>query len=54
MEWYKSLNVNMKINAKECFILLTGMDWHHAGKLFSMRERINIMYDKLRIEGFAV
>lgn len=54
MKWYRSLDINTRINAKTYFKMLCGMRWEEAGKLFSMRERIGIMYDKLLKEGFAV
>lgn len=54
MKWYKNLSINIKINAKECFELLCGISWAQAGKLFSFRKRVEIMHQKLLIEGFDV
>jgi hypothetical protein len=54
MKWYKSLNIHAKINAKNCFQLLTGTKFGDLSFLFSFEERINIMYNKLKIEGFEI
>lgn len=54
MNWYKSLNIHSKINAKVCFELLTGTKFEDLAFLFTFEERINIMYNKLKIEGFDV
>ena len=54
MKWYKSLSIDQKINAKECFELLCGMKFEQLSFLFSFAERIEIMHDKLVAEGFDV
>lgn len=54
MKWYLSLSINQKINAKECFALLTGIKFEDLSFMFSFSERIDIMYDKLKMEGFNV
>ena len=54
MIWYKKLTINQKINLKDCCEELTGITWDDMGKLFNFRERINILYDKLRLEGFDI
>lgn len=54
MDWYLSLSINQKINAKECFVLLTGVKFDDLSFIFSFGERINIMYNKLKMEGFDV
>jgi len=54
MEWYKKLDIHTKINAKVCFELLTGSKFEDLSFLLSFRERIDIMYNKLKKEGFAV
>lgn len=51
VEWFKSLNVNTRINMKEIFILLTGMNFSDLNFLFSYKEKIDIMYNKLILEG---
>ena len=51
VEWYRSLDVNMRINAKDFFILLTGIDFSKLNFLFTYKEKIEIMHQKLIIEG---
>jgi len=51
VEWYRSLDVNMRINAKDVFILLTGTDFSKLNFLFTYKEKIEIMHQKLIIEG---
>lgn len=48
--WYKSLTINQKILVKEITILLTGMEWKDFIIIFSPRERLNIVYNKLKKE----
>lgn len=52
MEWYKSLDIHTRINCKDCFELLCGVEFSQIGRLLDFRERITIMYDKLQMEGF--
>lgn len=54
MEWYKKLDIDTRINAKECFEILCGVSFEKLSALFSFSERIEIMYDKLKLEGFRV
>lgn len=54
IEWYKTLSVNQKINLKECFILLCGMEWHEISFLFSIGEKITMAHQKMKLEGFDV
>jgi len=52
MEWYKNLDINQKINLKDCTLLLCGVEWEALSLLFNFRERVEIVYNKLKIEGF--
>lgn len=54
IEWYKKLDTNQKINLKDCFKLLCGVDFDKIGKILSFRERICLMHNKLKMEGFQV
>jgi len=54
MGWYKRLTIEQKINLKDCCKMITGMTWHEMSVLFSYTERINILYNKLKMEGFKV
>lgn len=51
MDWYKSLDIHTRINMKECFDLLLGVSFTELGMLFSLRERLNIFYNKAKMEG---
>lgn len=54
IEWYKKLSIEQKFGLKECAVLLTGMKWEDYTNLFSPRQRIEILYNKLKLEGVNV
>ena len=54
MNWYKSLNIDQKIMLKELCYDITGIDFRELGLMFSFRERIEILYNKLVKEGFEI
>ena len=54
MEWYKTLDINQRINLKDCSEMLCGMPYNQLRVLFSMSEIIEILHNKLKIEGFDV
>ena len=54
MKWYKTLNVHQRINAKDCFILLCGVDFQAINCILSLRDRINLLEEKLKLEGFYI
>lgn len=54
MNWYKTLDINTRINAKDSFELLTGVKFEELAFILSFRERIEIMENKLRMEGFDI
>ncbi|MFA5298993.1 MAG: hypothetical protein WC389_12370 [Lutibacter sp.] len=54
MNWYKSLDIHTRINVKACFELLTGTKFGDLAFMFTFQERINIMYNKLKKEGFEI
>ena len=54
MDWYKTLDIHGRINAKVCFELLIGSKFESVSCMFSMKERIDMMYNKLVLEGFAI
>lgn len=51
MEWYSKLSIHQKINAKECFKLLTGVSFSDLSCIFNIKERMDIMEMKLIQEG---
>jgi hypothetical protein len=54
ISWYKSLSLNQKMALKEVSALICGMKWEDFNILFSPRERIEILHNKLMLEGFDV
>jgi hypothetical protein len=54
MNWYKTLDIHGRINAKECFELLTGVKFEELSSMFTFQERMNIMENKLKMEGFVI
>jgi len=51
MDWYKTLNIHQKINAKTCFELACGVKWEQMSFMFNFRERVEILHQKLKLEG---
>jgi hypothetical protein len=51
MNWYKQLSINQKIFIKENCKKITGLSFSDLGFLFSYKERIDIIYNKLILEG---
>ena len=51
MEWYLTLSIHERINAKSVFVLLIGVEFGQLSFLLSFREQMDVMYDKLKIEG---
>jgi hypothetical protein len=54
VNWYKSLSLNQKMALKEFSALICGMKWEDFNILFSPRERLEILHNKLMLEGFDV
>ena len=54
MKWYLTLSIQQRINLKELYSTITGIDFAAAGLLFSFRERIELVYEKLKMEGFQI
>lgn len=55
MEWYKKLTLHQKINIKgELMGLLCGIEFEQLSFMFSFKERMDIIYNKLQKEGFSV
>ena len=53
-EWYKSLNMNQKINLKELTDDICGMPFTFMVKIFGFKEAIFHIHAKLDAEGFDV
>jgi len=54
VSWYKSLSLNQKMALKEVSALICGMKWEDFNILFSPRERLEILHNKLMLECFDV
>ena len=54
VSWYKSLSLNQKMALKEVSVLICGMKWEDFNILFTPRERLEILHNKLMLEGFNV
>jgi hypothetical protein len=54
MNWYKKLNIFQKIIFKEMFVDLIGIKFSDMSFMFSFKEKIEIGYNKLKIEGFDI
>lgn len=50
LEWYKSLSLEQRFYLKEKTASICGLDWKDFTILFSPRERIEIIYNKLFID----
>ena len=54
LNWYKSLSIHQRINLKEVCSLLTGCTWEFLSYFLNMKEKIEVLYNKLKMEGFEV
>jgi hypothetical protein len=54
LSWYKSLTLNQRFALKELTVSICGLRWEDLSLLFSPRERIELIYQKLKIEGFQI
>jgi len=54
MKWYKSLENKQKACIRETFELATGLTLNCALKIFSFSECMDILYEKLKNEGFDI
>ena len=54
INWYKSLTLHQKMELRDLTMLICGMRWEDFNILFSPRERLEILYNKLKLEGFII
>lgn len=54
LAWYKKLSLHTRINAKECFKLLCGAEFSAINNILGPRLTIDVLYNKLKMEGFEV
>lgn len=53
-EFYTKMNIHQKICFKEMVVDLCGIEWVSLGRIFTPRERMTLIYNKLKLEGFDV
>ena len=51
MKWYKQLSKQQKLNIREVFELTCGMSLNIALMLFSFSECMDLLHQKLQMEG---
>lgn len=55
MEWYKKLSIHQKIAFKEVYHWFCGITWEQMTSVgFSLKEKIELGHEKLKLEGFEV
>lgn len=54
MKWYKTLDINQRINLKDNLELILGATFSGLRLLFSTREIIEMAHYKLKKEGFNI
>ena len=54
MKWYLTKTIHEKITIKDTFYLLCGVKFSDLSFMFSFSERVDMMYQKLLLEGFIV
>ena len=51
MKWYLTLTRKQKAAIRECFELACGMSLNHALKFFKFSDCMDLLYNKLTMEG---
>lgn len=54
MKWYLSLTINQRINLKKMCVVICGLEYNFLISLFGLKNTIEIIYEKLKQEGFDV
>lgn len=54
MNWYKSLDRKAKVHIRWAFEAACGISLNDALTLFTFSECMDLLYDKLKIEGFKI
>ena len=54
VNWYRSLTIQQKLALKELSQDICGFSWRLLGEIFTPRERIELLHQKLQMEGFVV
>jgi len=51
MDYYNTLTINQKINCKSTMVYLCGIEFSKLGLLFNFTQRIELICEKLCLEG---
>ncbi|MFN5417291.1 MAG: hypothetical protein ACK5B9_09565 [Flavobacteriia bacterium] len=54
MNWYKTLTIEQRINLKDLSESICGVRYDFLIRLFGMRQTIELLHQKLELEGFDV
>ncbi len=54
MHWYQKLTIQQRINLKDLSELICGAKYDLLVKIFGMRETIELLHQKLKLEGFDI
>lgn len=54
MKWYRTLTIHQRINLKDLSESICGIKYDVLIVLLSMRQTIELLYEKLKSEGFDV
>jgi hypothetical protein len=54
MNWYKTLTIQQRINMKDLSEIICGAKYSFLIKLFGFKDTIELLHQKLKIEGFNV
>lgn len=55
MKWYLNLNIDQKINLKQLCVIICGINFETLSLFnFSFKDKISLIYDKLKYEGFEI
>ena len=54
MHWYQKLTIQQRINIKDLSELICGVKYGLLVKMFGMRETIELLHQKLKLEGFDI
>jgi hypothetical protein len=54
MHWYQKLTIQQRINLKDLSELICGVKYDLLVKIFGMKETIELLHQKIKLEGFDI
>jgi hypothetical protein len=54
MNWYRTLDLHQRINLKELSETICGVRFESMVMLFGLKDSLDLLHEKLKIEGFQV